>query len=523
MEARETYPRADPIYLDYAATTPVDPAVAAAMAACLTIAGDFGNASSATHVFGHRAAVRIETARAQVAALIGAEPDEIIFTSGATESNNLAILGMARSNADRGRHLITTRIEHKAVLDPFKRLEREGFAVTYLTPDRQGIVDVESLRAAMRPDTILVSVMHVNNEIGVIEDVSALGGLCRERSVAFHTDAAQAVGKIPIDVRTLPVDFLALTAHKIYGPKGAGALYIRRSSRPLLKPLFFGGGQEKGLRPGTLPTHQIVGLGAACELVRPQLVAEQERVTSLREQFWKGLASIGGTHLNGAGAPRVPGILNVSFEGVEGESLVTSLTELAVSTGSACNSASEEPSYVLRSLGRDSQLAQSSLRFSFGRFTTGTDVDSAIKAVRREVTRLRESSPASEAPGGPSWASEPAGGATGSSSGETAALSGEAGGPGQDTWVRFHLTIAGDIVKSARFKAYGCPHTVNVAQWLTDRLVGRRRDEGVPGNPAKWAETLGVPIERLGRLLVVEDALLACFARWRREAHSSSD
>ena len=396
MGDRKTHGPADHVYLDYAATTPVDPAVAAAMATCLTIDGDFGNASSATHVFGYRAAVRVETARAQVAALIGAEPDEITFTSGATESNNLAILGMARSNADRGRHVITTRIEHKAVLDPFKRLEREGFAVTYLTPDRQGILDVEALRTALRPDTILVSVMHVNNEIGVIEDIGALGGLCRERGVAFHTDAAQAVGKIPVDVRTLPVDFLALTAHKIYGPKGSGALYARRPSRPLLKPLLFGGGQERGLRPGTLPTHQIVGLGAACDLIRSQMPAEQGRLSTLRERLWKGLADLGGTHLNGAGAPRVPGILNVSFEGVEGESLVTSLAELAVSTGSACNSASEEPSYVLRSLGRDSQLAQSSLRFSFGRFTTVADVDTAIVAVRREVTRLRALSPASE-------------------------------------------------------------------------------------------------------------------------------
>jgi cysteine desulfurase len=511
MEARETYPRADPIYLDYAATTPVDPAVAAAMAACLTAVGDFGNASSATHAFGQRAAARIETARAQVAALIGAEPDEITFTSGATESNNLAIFGMTRSNGDRGRHVITTRIEHKAVLDPFKRLEHEGFSVTYLAPDRQGIVDLEVLRAALRPDTILVSVMHVNNEIGVIEDIGALGALCRERGVAFHTDAAQAVGKIPIDLRTLPVDFLALTAHKIYGPKGAGALYIRRPSRPLLQPLLFGGGQERRLRPGTLPTHQIVGLGAACELIRSQMAAEQERLTALRERLWKGLADLGGTYLNGADAPRVPGILSVSFEGVEGESLVTSLTELAVSTGSACNSASEEPSYVLRSLGRDSQLAQSTLRFSFGRLTTTADVDVAIEAVKREVTRLRALSPAAE-----DGKSAPRGGDL---------LTGEAGGPGQDTWVRFHLTIAGDIVKAARFKAYGCPHTLNVAQWLTGRLAGRRRDDGVPGNPASWAETLGVPVERLGRLLVVEDALLACFARSRErlEANSFSD
>lgn len=492
----------DPIYLDYAATTPVDATVAAAMAECLTNAGDFGNASSATHVFGHRAAARIQIARAQVAALIGAEPDEITFTSGATESNNLAILGLCRSNADRGRHVITTRIEHKAVLDPCKRLEREGFTVTYLTPDRQGRVNVATVQAALRPDTLLVSAMYVNNEIGVIQDVGAIGALCRERGIAFHTDAAQAVGKIPVDIRTLPIDLLSLTGHKIYGPKGVGALYVRRASRPLLKPLLFGGGQERGLRPGTLPTHQIVGLGAACELAAQQVGADQERLTGLRERLWEGLASLDGVHLNAAGAPRVPGILNASFEGVEGESLVTSLTGLAISTGSACNSASEEPSYVLRSLGRDTQLAQSSLRFSLGRYTTAADVDSAIEAVRREVTRLRALSPAAEREH------------------VVGELVGEAGGPGQDTWVRFHLAVAGDIVKAARFKAYGCPHTVRVAQWLTDRLPGRRRDEGTPGNPPSWAESLGVPVDRIGRLLVVEDALLACLARWPKAQSS---
>jgi cysteine desulfurase len=499
----------DPIYFDYAATTPVDPTVAAAMVACLTASGDFGNSSAATHVFGHRAAARIEIARAQVAGLIGADSDEITFTSGATESNNLAILGLARPNADRGRHVITTRIEHKAVLDPCKRLEREGFSVTYLTPDRQGRVDVATVQAALRPDTILVSVMYVNNEIGVMQDVGAIGALCRDRGVAFHTDAAQAAGKIPIDVRKLPVDFLSLTGHKIYGPKGVGALYVRRASRPLLKPLLFGGGQERGLRPGTLPTHQIVGLGAACELATRLVANDQERLTALRERLWEGLASLGGVHLNAAGAPRVPGILNVSFEGVEGESLVTALTGLALSTGSACNSASAEPSYVLRSLGRDTQLAQSSLRFSLGRFTTTEDVDSAIATVRREVSRLRALSPAAEDVS--LDAERP-----------DSVLTGEAGGPGQDTWVRFQLTVAGDIVKAARFKAYGCPHTVNVAQWLTDRLPGRTRDQGVPGKPASWAETLGVPVDRLGRLLVVEDALMACFAHWL-VAHSRSD
>jgi cysteine desulfurase len=490
------------VYLDYAATTPVDPAVATEMAACLTESGDFGNASS-THVFGRRAAARVETARAQVAALIGAEPDEITFTSGATESNNLAVLGVARANADRGRHIVTTRIEHKAVLDPCKRLEREGFTVTYLTPDRQGRIDPEIVRAALRPDTVLVSIMYVNNEIGVMQDVSAIGALCRDRGIAFHTDAAQAVGKIPVDVRNLPVDFMSFTAHKIYGPKGVGALYSRRASRPLLQPVSFGGGQERGLRPGTLATHQIVGLGVACEMAANLVGEEQPRLTALRERLWNGLEGLGGTHLNGAGAARIPGILNVSFEGVEGESLVTGLTDLAVSTGSACNSASAEPSYVLRALGRDTQLAQSSLRLTVGRYTKVTDVDFAIEAVKREVTHLRALSPASEDAGDAATT-------------DAVTLTGEAGGPSQETWVRFHLTAGSGIVKAARFKAYGCPHTLAVVDWLTRRLPGRSRDDGPPGTPALWAEELSVPVERLGRLLVVEDALLACFARWPR-------
>ena len=492
------------VYLDYAATTPVDPVVAQAMFAALTGPGEFGNASSATHDLGRRAAARVEAARAQVAALIGAEPEEITFTSGATESNNLAILGVARANADRGRHVITTRIEHKAVLDPCKRLEREGFAVTYLTPDRQGRIDPEAVRAAIRPDTVLVTVMALNNEIGVIQDTAAIGAICRQKGVAFHTDAAQAAGKIPLDMRTLPVDFLSFNAHKIYGPKGVGALYVRRTSRPLLQPVMLGGGQERGLRPGTLPTHQIVGFGVACERVALGFDAEQARLSGLLKRLWDGLADLGGVYLNGVDAPRGPAILNVSFEGVEGESLVAGLSGLAVSTGSACNSASGDPSYVLRALGRDTQLAQSSLRFSVGRFSTEADIDFAVEAVRREVTRLRALSPASEVAASPD----------GPSTGRVLTLTGEAGGPNQETWVRFHLTVADGIVKAARFKAYGCPHTLAVADGLTRRLPGRSRVEGLPGNPAEWAEELQVPVEKLGRLLVVEDALRACFSRW---------
>ncbi|HVP32867.1 MAG TPA: aminotransferase class V-fold PLP-dependent enzyme [Steroidobacteraceae bacterium] len=494
---------ARPVYLDYAATTPVDPRVAAAMSACLTLDGDFGNASS-LHEFGRAAAARIARARSQVAGLIGADAAEIVFTSGATESNNLAILGVARANADRGRHLVTARTEHKAVLDPCKRLEKEGFQVTYLTPQRSGLVTPAAVAAALRPETRLVSLMCVNNEIGVVQDIAAIGALCRERGVAFHSDCAQAAGKLPLEVAALPVDFLSFTAHKLYGPKGVGALYVRAGARALLQPVTFGGGQELGLRPGTLATHQIVGFGAACEIAGAELPAESARLLALRERLWKALGSLGGVHLNGAEAARVPGILNVSFEGVEGESLVSALGELAVSTGAACNSASAEASYVLRALGRSSLLAGASLRFSLGRFTEAAEVERAAADVRGAVARLRAQSPA--APGSQLFPSGASGGAV---------VSGEAGGPAQETWVRIHLLLEGDIVKDARVQAVGCPHTLDVAAWLSGELKGRRRGTLLPGTPAEWAASRSVPVEKLGRLLVIEDALRACLLQWR--------
>lgn len=488
----------DPIYLDYAATTPVDPAVAAAMGRYLIDADGLGNASSVSHLFGRRVAGRIERAREQVASLIGAAPAEIIFTSGATESNNLAVLGAARANAHRGRHLVSARTEHKAVLDPLRRLEKEGFAVTRVSPDRSGRIPPEAVAAALRPDTVLTSIMLVNNEIGVIQDVAAIGSLCRARGILFHSDAAQAAGKIPIDAHALPLDFLSLTAHKLYGPQGIGALYVRREARPQLQPLAFGGGQEGGLRPGTLPAHQIVGFGVACDLARQALSEEHARLTGLRERLWRGLASIEGVLRNGEGARTVPGILNVSFPGVEGESLLAGLPELALATGSACNSASAEPSYVLRALGRDTQLAQSSLRLSFGRFSVPEQIDRAAAAIRREVARLRALSPASE-------------GAAESCDGEVV---GEAGGPGQEVWVRFRLRVCAGVVTSALVKAYGCPHTLTVAVWVSERLRGRGRADLAPGTPAEWAEVLAVPAEKLGRLLVVEDALAECARHW---------
>lgn len=385
------------IYLDYAATNPVDPRVAELMIECLRPDGAHGNPSSG-HAFGTRARAMVEKARQQVAAAIGARPECIIWTSGATESDNLAILGVARFHADRGRHVVTSRTEHKAVIDAFKQLEKEGFEVTWLKPGADGIVRPEQVREALRPDTQLVSIMHVNNETGVIQDVAAIGAICRERGVAFHVDAAQSAGKLPINVEAMNIDLLSITAHKTYGPKGIGALYVRRRPPLGLRPLSYGGGQEGGLRSGTLPTHQTVGMGAAFEIGEKDRESDVARISALRERLWRGLVAIGGVELNGHPTERVAGVLNVCFHNVEGESLRFGLRELAVSSGSACSSGSDEASYVLRALGRSDQLAQSSIRFSLGRFTTEDDIDRAVAVVSREVTRLRALAPASTQP-----------------------------------------------------------------------------------------------------------------------------
>jgi cysteine desulfurase len=381
-----------PVYLDYAATSPVDVRVAAAMAQCLTHDGIFGNPSS-MHQHGRLARALVERARAQAAALIHAEPQQLVWTSGATESNNLAILGTARAAARRGRHLVSARTEHKAVLDPCHRLEQEGFKVTWLDTDSQGVIAPQALRAALRADTVLVSIMHANNEIGVLQDIEAMAAICRERAVPLHVDAAQSAGKIEVDVRRLQCDLLSFTAHKLYGPKGIGALYFAPPRRAELQPLMFGGGHERGLRSGTLAVHQIVGFGLACELAAAAWPTDAAHCERLRTRLWKGLEPLGGVLLNGHTTQRVAGILNVSFTGIEGESLLMGLPELSLSTGSACNSDSDEPSYVLRALGRDTELAQSSLRFSFGRDSSDADVDRAIAAVTREVQRLRAIAP----------------------------------------------------------------------------------------------------------------------------------
>lgn len=377
------------IYLDYAATTPVDPRVAARMIECLQPGGAHGNPASLSHDYGRKARALVEEARAQVAAAIGAQPASIVWTSGATESDNLALFGVAHFNAERGRHIVTAKTEHKAVLDPLKQLERVGFSVTYLKPQANGIVEPGQVADALRPDTQLVSLMHVNNEIGVIQDVAAVGRICRERGVILHVDAAQSVGKVALDVEAMQIDLMSITAHKAYGPKGIGALYVRRHPPLGLQPLLFGGGQEGGLRSGTLPTHQIVGMGAAFALAASERENDVTRLRALRDTLWKGIAAVGDVELNGDPERRVANILNASFHGIEGESLQFALRDLAVSTGAACSSGSDEGSYVLRALGRDDQLAQSSLRFSLGRFTTQEEIEAAIAAVHREVGRLR--------------------------------------------------------------------------------------------------------------------------------------
>ncbi|UTW45375.1 IscS subfamily cysteine desulfurase [bacterium SCSIO 12696] len=382
-----------PIYFDNAATTPVDPRVAAKMAECLTTEGAFGNPASRSHAFGWQAEELVEEARCHIADLINADPREIVWTSGATESDNLAIKGCAHFNQKRGKHIITSKIEHKAVLDTCRQLEREGFEVTYLEPDSDGIIQPQVVADAIREDTTVVSLMHVNNEVGTINDISAIGEICRERKVFFHVDAAQSAGKIAIDLEAMKVDMMSFSAHKIYGPKGMGALYVRRKPRVRIEAQTHGGGHERGMRSGTLATHQIVGMGEAFRIAREEMAAESLRLNALRDRLWNGLKGIEEAHLNGSEDHHVPGLLNVSFNFVEGESLIMALKDLAVSSGSACTSASLEPSYVLRALGLNDELAHSSLRFSIGRFTTEQEVDYAIEKVIHAVAKLRELSP----------------------------------------------------------------------------------------------------------------------------------
>ncbi len=382
-----------PIYLDYSATTPIDERVAAKMSEFLTIEGNFGNPASRSHAFGWKAEQAVDEARAHVAALINADPREIIWTSGATESDNLAIKGAAHFYGQKGKHIITVKTEHKAVLDTCRQLEREGFEVTYLEPESNGLIDFGKLKAAITDETILISVMHVNNEIGVIQDIEAIGEIARERKIIFHVDAAQSAGKVEIDMEKLKVDLMSFSGHKIYGPKGIGALYVRRKPRVRLEAQMHGGGHERGLRSGTLATHQIVGMGEAFRIAKEEMPTEIERIRMLRDRLYDGLKDIEEVYVNGDMERRVAGLLNISFNFIEGESLIMALRDIAVSSGSACTSASLEPSYVLRALGRNDELAHSSIRFTIGRYTTVEDVDYTIELVRSAVTKLRDLSP----------------------------------------------------------------------------------------------------------------------------------
>ena len=380
-----------PIYLDYSATTPVDPRVVDAMIPWLR--DHFGNPASRSHAYGWEAEKAVETARENVAALVNCDPRELIWSSGATESINLALKGAAHFYKDKGKHLVTVKTEHKATLDTMRELEREGFEVTYLDVETNGLLDLAKLEASLRPDTSVVSVMFVNNEIGVIQDIPAIGEMCRSRGIIFHVDAAQATGKVVVDLGQLKVDLMSFSAHKTYGPKGVGALFVRRKPRVRLEAQMHGGGHERGLRSGTLPTHQIVGMGEAFRIAREEMATENERIRMLRDRLWAGLSQIEQVYLNGDFEQRVPHNLNVSFNFVEGESLIMAIKDVAVSSGSACTSASLEPSYVLRALGRSDELAHSSIRFTVGRFTTQEEIDYTISLVTRQVARLREMSP----------------------------------------------------------------------------------------------------------------------------------
>jgi cysteine desulfurase len=476
------------IYLDYAATTPVDARVAARMAEVLAM--QLGNPSS-NHASGRSALALIDTARAQVAALLGADAADIVFTSGATESNNLAITGTLRAASPRhGKpHVVTLATEHKSVLETVRALALQGAAITVLKPDAEGVLDPEVLAAALRPETCLVSLLQVNNETGVVQDIPRIAAICAAKSVPLHVDAAQAAGKLPLDLAG--VALVSFSAHKLGGPQGIGALYVAPGHRPRVAPLILGSSHERGLRAGTLATHQIVGFGLACELAAARRESESRRLTALRERLWAGLSTLPGVRRNGR--PGAPHILNVSFPGVEGESLFTSLPELAVSTGSACNSRSAEPSFVLRALGRDTEAAQSSLRFSFGSRTTEAEIDAAIAAVGRAHARLWNVSPArpaSRAAAGEHW-------------------QGEAGAERLGTWIRVSLSVADDTVREARIQVYGCPHTVAACNLLEHRLPGRPLHALTPGTPEEWRKSVDAPVEKLGRLLIIEDALTA--------------
>lgn len=487
------------IYLDYAASTPVDPAVAAAMATSLTDPALVANPSAVGHAPGRAAAAAVEAARAEVAALIGATPAEVVFTSGATESDNLALLGAARFRRARGRHIITSLAEHRAVIEAARALEREGWRVTWLRPGSSGSMAPAAVAEALQPDTTLVSLMYVNNETGAVTDVAAIGALCRSRGVLFHVDAAQAAARLPIDVRAQAIDLLSLSGHKLYGPKGIGALFIDREHLGRVEPLLFGGGQERGLRPGTLPTHQVIGLGVACRLARERGAEDRRRELALRERLAAALRPEPGVRLNADGPEAAGHILSVSVAGVEGESLFVALEPLAVASGSACASPTGEPSYVLRLLGRTAAEAQASVRFSFGRGTTVADIDAAAAHFIAAVRRLRADSPAT---------GDPAPGGAGQ------LIRGTAGSAESGTWVAVAVRVEAGRLGTPEFRVFGCPAVRATCAALSRQLAGQPVAALAATDPLAVAAGFGVPREKAGRLLVVQDALRNCLADW---------
>jgi|JI10StandDraft_1071094.scaffolds.fasta_scaffold05516_12 cysteine desulfurase len=492
-------PDVAPIYLDHAATTPVDPRVARRIADVLAL--PLGNAA-AVHAPGLAAHQLVEVSRAQVASLIGAAPEDILFTSGATESNNLAITGTARLAAQRGArpHLVTLATEHKSVLEPVRALQAQGMTASILRPESSGLLDPQALAAALRPETVLVSLLHVNNETGVAQDIPALAAICAARGVALHVDCCQSAGKLPLSLQD--VALLSFTAHKLGGPQGVGALYVSPAHRGRLAPQMLGGGHERGLRAGTLAVHQIAGFGLAAELACVQREAESRRLAGLRDQLWEGLSQLPGALLNGHATARAPHILNVSFQDIEGESLFAALPELVLSTGSACNSRSAEPSFVLRALGRDTELAQGSLRFSLGRTTTEADIKTAIAAVQRAHASLRAHCPAQPLPLG-GWVTDP----------PAQLWVGEGGARRLGAWVRFVVLERDSLVQEARVQVYGCPHTVAASRHVARQLTGQRLGGEVsatglqPGLPEQWLQAVNGPVEKLGRMLHIEDAI----------------
>ena len=491
------------IYLDYAASTPVATEVVDAMTEALHSPELAANPAASSHAPGRRAAAVVECARQQVADLIRATPEEVIFTSGATEADNLAILGAARFRAAQGRHLVTALTEHKAVLESCRYLVTQGWRVTWVKTNADGVVDPATLAAVLAPDTVLVSLMHANNETGAVQDVAAIGSVCRQRGVLLHVDAAQSAGRLPIDVRAQNIDLLSLSGHKVYGPKGIGALFIDRERVRRVEPLMFGGGQERGLRPGTLPTHQVVGLGAAFAMAGPRLGADRLQVTRLRDRLWAHLESIPGVLRNGPLARSTGHILNVSVEGVEGESLHAGLSPLAVASGSACSSRTDEPSYVLRALGRSAALARSSVRFSFGRGTSSEDIDRAAEIFGSAVASLRRRAPqsgrsraaASEVPG-------------------ALLARGGAGSTDIGTWVVFEAWVQDGRVSRLASQVYGCPDTQAACDLAGQRLTGGPVEGLGSLDPLALGVDLGIPTEKTARLLIIQDALRNCLADW---------